>query len=156
MRGDRRYDFRCRHRHDIITGGDKVIPETVSGVVNYRIALHDSLDIVKSEVARLLEPIARKHNVKVEGFGRESGAERRDGGSDNQEATSPFGSLYPNSLNDLSRSPIALTDIQTPSGTSSAVPSAKSSKTPRDLRARKSFPLVSLCKTIQIPSNTGT
>lgn len=101
---------------DIIKGGDKVnsLLETVSTVVNYRIAPHDSLDIVKSKVARLLEPIARKHNVKVEYFGRESGAERRDEGSDNQAATSPFGTLYPNSLNDLSPSPIAPTDIQNP------------------------------------------
>lgn len=99
---------------DIIKGGDKVnaLPETVSATVNYRIAPHDSLDIVKSKIGNILEPIARKHNVKVEGFGGKSSI--RNEASVKGEAEPSFGTLYLNSLNDLSPSPISPTNIRNP------------------------------------------
>ena len=111
-----RYSMQTSQAVDIIKGGDKVnaLPETVFAIVNYRIAPHDSLAIVKSKIANLLEPVARKHNVKVQGFGNKSSGERRNEGSDNEEAKSSFGTLYLNSLNDLSPSPISPTDIQNP------------------------------------------
>lgn len=101
---------------DIIKGGDKMnaLPETVSATVNYRIAPQDSIDIVKSKIATLLEPVAREYNVKVEGFGSRNSAKRRNEASDEEDAKPRFGTLYLNNLNDLSPSPIFSTDIQNP------------------------------------------
>ena len=116
-RGPRiRFSMQTSQAVDIVKGGDKVnaLPETVSATINYRIAPHDSLDIVKSKIANLLEPIARKHNVKVEGFGGKSSAESRNESSSEEEPKPSFGTLYLNSLNDLSPSPISPTDIQNP------------------------------------------
>lgn len=111
-----RFSMQTSQAVDIIKGGDKVnaLPETVSAIVNYRIAPHDSLDIVKRKIADLLEPIARKHNVNVESFGSKGSAERRNEGSNSEEEKSSLGTLYLSSLNDLSPSPISPTDIQNP------------------------------------------
>lgn len=109
-----RFSMQTSQAVDIIKGGDKVnaLPETVSATVNYRIAPHDSLDIVKSKIGNILEPIARKHNVKVEGFGGKSSI--RNEASVKGEAEPSFGTLYLNSLNDLSPSPISPTNIRNP------------------------------------------
>src|SRR5438045_5595447 len=63
--------FKTSQAVDIIKGGDKTnqLPESVTAVVNYRIAHHDSLDKVKKHVAQLLSPIAHKHGLAVKGFG---------------------------------------------------------------------------------------
>ena len=90
------------------------LPETVSAIVNYHIAPQDSLDIVKHKIENLLEPIARQHNVKVEGFASDRRSENKDKADDKNDASSSFGTLYLNSLQDLSPSPISPTDIQNP------------------------------------------
>ena len=111
-----RFSMQTSQAVDIIKGGDKVnaLPETVSATVNYRIAPQDSLDIVKNKIATLLEPIARQHNVKLEGFGSDRGSENENKAGDMEDASSSFGTLYLNSLQDLSPSPISPTDIQNP------------------------------------------
>ena len=116
-RGPRiRFSMQTSQAVDIIKGGDKAnaLPETVSAIVNYRIAPQDSLDIVKHKIASLLEPIARQLNVKVEGFGSGLGLRNKSTAGDKKDASSLFGTLYLNSLNDLSPSPISPTDIQNP------------------------------------------
>ncbi|KAL9065818.1 MAG: hypothetical protein Q9161_007983 [Pseudevernia consocians] len=67
-----RFSLQTSQAVDIIKGGDKVnaLAETVSATVHYRIAFQDSLDIVKNKITHLLEPIGRKHKIKVEGFGK--------------------------------------------------------------------------------------
>ena len=114
-----RFSMQTSQAVDVIKGGDKVnaLPETVSATVNYRIAPQDSLNIVKHRIANLLEPIARKHNIKVESFGSDRGSENQNKGGDKKDVSSSFGTLYLNSLNDLnelSPSPISPTDIQNP------------------------------------------
>lgn len=111
-----RFSMETSQAVDIIKGGDKVnaLPETVSATVNYRIAPQDSLDIVKGKIATLLEPIARKHNVKVKGFASDRGSDNKNKAGDKNDANSSFGTLYLNSLQDLSPSPISPTDIQNP------------------------------------------
>lgn len=111
-----RFSMQTSQAVDIIRGGDKVnaLPETVSATVNYRIAPHESLDFVKSKISDLVEPIARKHNVKVEGFGGTRSGERQNAASDNEEAGPSFGTLYLYNLQDLSPSPISPTDLQNP------------------------------------------
>ena len=86
------------------------LAETVSATVNYRIAAPDSLDIVKNKITHLLEPIGRKHKIKVEGFGSDGSSEDKSKASDKTS----FGTLYLNNLNDFSPSPISPTDIQNP------------------------------------------
>ncbi len=111
-----RFSMQTSQAVDIIKGGDKVnaLPETVTAIINYRIAPQDSLKIVKDKITDLLEPIARKHNIKVEGFGSGKSSEDKTKASDNKDISSSFGTLYLNSLNDLSPSPISPTDIQNP------------------------------------------
>ena len=111
-----RFSMQTSQAVDIIRGGDKVnaLPETVLATVNYRIAPQDSLDIVKTKIANLLEPIAHRHNVKIEGFGSDGGSENMKNAGDKKDASSSFGTLYLDSLQDLSPSPISPTDIQNP------------------------------------------
>ncbi len=109
-----RFSMQTSQAVDIIKGGDKVnaLPETVTATVNYRIAPQDSLKIIKDKITHLLEPIARKHNIKVEGFGSNRSSEDMTKASDKKDISSSFGTLYLNSLNDLSPSPISPTNIQ--------------------------------------------
>jgi len=94
---------------DIIRGGSKVnaLPETVTATVNYRIAPHDSLDIVKDHIRRLSELVVRKRNLELVDW--------------NGTNTSPLdaakessGKLTLASVNDLCPAPISLTDIADP------------------------------------------
>jgi Gly-Xaa carboxypeptidase len=95
-----RYLIQTSQAVDIIKGGDKTnqLPESVTAVVNYRIAPHDSLDKVKEDIAQLLSPIAHKHGLAVKGFGFD-------------EKETEFGTLLLSSKDDLQPSPISPTDI---------------------------------------------
>ena len=92
--------FKTSQAVDIIKGGDKTnqLPESVTAVVNYRIAHHDSLDKVKKHVAQLLSPIAHKHGLAVKGFGFD-------------ETKTESGTLLLSSKDDLQPSPISSTNI---------------------------------------------
>jgi Gly-Xaa carboxypeptidase len=93
-----RYLFQTSQAVDIIKGGSKTnqLPESITAVVNYRVAPHDSLDKVKKHIAQLLSPIAHKHKLAVKGFG-----------FDEKETES--GSLLLSSKDDLQPSPISPT-----------------------------------------------
>ena len=110
-----RFSMQTSQAVDIIRGGDKVnaLPETVSAIVNYRIAPHDSLDIIKKNVTKYLEPIARKHDIKLQGFGNVEARNSKDKlGRDELDSTEKSkGTLYLKSLNDLSPSPISPTNV---------------------------------------------
>ncbi|OCK83285.1 vacuolar carboxypeptidase Cps1 [Lepidopterella palustris CBS 459.81] len=88
---------------DVINGGDKTnqLPESVTAVVNYRIAPHDTLNDVKASIAKLLKPIAHKYQLSVRGFGLYDNA-------------TGLGVLELDSRDDLSPSPISPTDPSNP------------------------------------------
>jgi Gly-Xaa carboxypeptidase len=97
---DVRYSIQTSQAVDIINGGKKAnqLPESVTALVNYRIAPHDSLDKVKREVAQLLSPIAHKYGLAVKGFGFD-------------EKETKHGTLLLSSKGDLHPAPISPTNI---------------------------------------------
>lgn len=102
-----RFSMQTSQAVDIVRGGDKVnaLPETVTATVNYRIAPHNSLKMVKNQITDLLGPIAHKHGLKLQYFGQNH--------SDDHSATDvtkySTGTLFLYSLNDLPPSPISPT-----------------------------------------------
>jgi Gly-Xaa carboxypeptidase len=104
-----RYSMQTSQAVDIIRGGNKVnaLPETVTATVNYRIAPHDSLDIIKTHIRLLAEPIVRKHNLELVDF---------DGSNTSapDASRSSSGTLTLRSVNDLRPAPISPTDIADP------------------------------------------
>ena len=109
-----RFSMQTSQAVDIIRGGDKVnaLPQTISATVNYRIAPHDSLDIVKSKITTLLRPIAQKHNIEVQPFATGNDSQPTTNLISSKPQDSWQGTLYLKSLNDLSPSPISPTDLQ--------------------------------------------
>lgn len=99
-----RWSMQTSQAVDIIRGGDKVnaLPEITMAKVNYRIAPHESVLIVKRRIAKLLAPIAKKHDILFRSF-----PELHFDRSSPNEAT--VGSLSLSSANDLSPSPITPT-----------------------------------------------
>lgn len=100
-----RFSMQTSQAVDIVRGGDKVnaLPETVTTTVNYRIASHDSLKLVKDQIADLLGPIAHKHGLKLQHFGQNHSDEHP--ATDAAKSSTATLSLY--SLNELSPSPIS-------------------------------------------------
>lgn len=100
-----RWSMQTSQAVDIIRGGDKVnaLPETITATVNYRIAPHESLHIVKRRIAKFLAPVAQKHNISFRNFPE---LDFDDGSS---SAKTTVGSLSLSSVNDLSPSPITPT-----------------------------------------------
>lgn len=68
--GSVRFSMQTSQAVDIIHGGNKVnaLPVSVELTVNYRIAPHDSLVIVKNKIHSLAAPIAHKHNLTLVSF----------------------------------------------------------------------------------------
>jgi Gly-Xaa carboxypeptidase len=107
--GETRYSMQTSQAVVIIRGGNKVnaLPETVVATVNYRIAPHDSLDIVKNHICHLASPLVRKHNLElVDWHGTNTSAPDRSRRSS--------GKLTLHSVNDLVPAPISPTDIADP------------------------------------------
>ena len=100
-----RFSMQTSQAVDIIRGGDKVnaLPETVKAIVNYRIAPHDSLSVVKGRISKLLGKVAHHHGLKLRDF------HHKDELTTNSANTSA-GTLTLRSLNDLPPSPITPTD----------------------------------------------
>ena len=107
--GEIRYSMQTSQAVDIIRGGNKVnaLPETVTATVNYRIAPHDSLDIVKKHILRHAEPVVRKHNLELVDWNGSNtsapDASRKSGGT-----------LTLHSVNELHPAPVSPTDISDP------------------------------------------
>ncbi|KAK4691126.1 Gly-Xaa carboxypeptidase, partial [Lecanoromycetidae sp. Uapishka_2] len=108
-----RFSMQTSQAVDIIRGGDKVnaLPETVSATVNYRIAPHDSLEVVKSNIEKYLEPIALRHNITVSPFDNATTAQST---LEHRSSALSAGALYLDSSNDLPPSPITPTDLSNP------------------------------------------
>jgi Gly-Xaa carboxypeptidase len=107
--GETRYSMQTSQAVDIIRGGNKVnaLPETVTATVNYRIAPHDSLDVVKDHIRRLAEPVARKYNLElVDWHGTNTSAPDR--------SRTSGGKLTLDSVNDLRPAPVSPADIADP------------------------------------------
>ncbi|KAL2782538.1 hypothetical protein BJX66DRAFT_345744 [Aspergillus keveii] len=65
-----RYYFRTSQSVGKISGGLKInaIPELASAMVNLRLAVETSVSAVQAHYEALISPIARKHNMTLEGF----------------------------------------------------------------------------------------
>ncbi|KAJ5769100.1 hypothetical protein N7520_003659 [Penicillium odoratum] len=63
-----RYTLQTSQATDLFHGGVKTnaLPEKISAVVNYRVALHQTADLLRERAVRIITPIAAKHNVSLE------------------------------------------------------------------------------------------
>ena len=102
-----RFSMQTSQAVDVIRGGVKVnaLPETVTTTVNYRVAIHESLEIVKHNIETYLSPIAQKHNLSIIDFATQNTMAEIESGA----YTFP-GTLTLRSYNDLSPSPITPTN----------------------------------------------
>ncbi|KAJ6157562.1 hypothetical protein N7470_005154 [Penicillium chermesinum] len=67
-RGSRiRYTLQTSQAADLISGGVKTnaLPEKISAIVNYRVALHQTPDLVRERAVRIISPIAERHNISI-------------------------------------------------------------------------------------------
>ncbi|KAJ5473020.1 hypothetical protein N7530_007021 [Penicillium desertorum] len=62
-----RYTIQTSQAADLIHGGVKTnaLPEKISAVVNYRVALHQTPDELRERAIRLISPIAESHNLTL-------------------------------------------------------------------------------------------
>ncbi|KAJ5248319.1 hypothetical protein N7524_012279 [Penicillium chrysogenum] len=62
-----RYTVQTSQAADLIHGGVKTnaLPEKISAVVNYRVALHQTPDELRERAIRLIRPIAESHNLTL-------------------------------------------------------------------------------------------
>jgi Gly-Xaa carboxypeptidase len=62
-----RYTLQTSQAADLIRGGVKTnaLPEKISAVVNYRVALHMTPDQLRERAVRIISPIAKSHNVSL-------------------------------------------------------------------------------------------
>ncbi|PVH78384.1 Gly-Xaa carboxypeptidase [Cadophora sp. DSE1049] len=59
---------------DVVQGGEKAnaLPETAHIIVNHRIAVEESVQIVQDYYVHILSPLAKKWNFGLQGFGQEA------------------------------------------------------------------------------------
>jgi Gly-Xaa carboxypeptidase len=62
-----RYTMQTSQAADLIHGGVKVnaLPEKISAVMNYRVALHQTPDELRERAVRIISPIAEQHNLTL-------------------------------------------------------------------------------------------
>lgn len=71
-RGERvRFLYQTSQAADLINGGVKInaLPEKINATVNYRVALHENTDTVRSRAVKIIGPIAKRHNLTFSSFG---------------------------------------------------------------------------------------
>jgi Gly-Xaa carboxypeptidase len=71
-RGSRiRFTYQTSQATDLITGGVKInaLPEKINVTINYRVALHETTDNVKSRAINIVTPIVKKRNLTFTAFG---------------------------------------------------------------------------------------
>ncbi|KAI9696621.1 MAG: hypothetical protein M1820_008070 [Bogoriella megaspora] len=104
-RGDSvRYLMQTSQAVDIIDGGakDNALPESVTALVNYRVAVHQSVSEVERSVTELLYPIAENHALNIND-------------EVDTDESNPASGLFTLSVKDpLSPSPITPTSIEDP------------------------------------------
>ncbi|KAJ9361819.1 hypothetical protein C8Q69DRAFT_7649 [Paecilomyces variotii] len=64
------YTFQTSQAADLFRGGVKTnaLPEKISSVVNYRVALHQTPEVVKERALKIITPIAKKYNLTFTAF----------------------------------------------------------------------------------------
>ncbi|QKX63860.1 uncharacterized protein TRUGW13939_11031 [Talaromyces rugulosus] len=70
-RGERtRFTYQTSQAADLISGGVKInaLPEKINVTVNYRVALHETTDIIKTRAVEIVSPIVKKHNLTLSAF----------------------------------------------------------------------------------------
>ncbi|PWY92878.1 vacuolar carboxypeptidase Cps1 [Aspergillus heteromorphus CBS 117.55] len=70
-RGEKfRFILQTSQAADIISGGIKsnALPEKIKAVVNYRVALHQTPDVVKNRAVKIISPILEKYNISLTAF----------------------------------------------------------------------------------------
>ncbi|PYH94092.1 carboxypeptidase S [Aspergillus ellipticus CBS 707.79] len=70
-RGEKfRFILQTSQAADIIEGGVKsnALPEKIKAVVNYRVALHQTPDVVKNRAVKIITPIVKKYNLSLTAF----------------------------------------------------------------------------------------
>ncbi|KAJ5692335.1 hypothetical protein N7462_001758 [Penicillium macrosclerotiorum] len=62
-----RYTLQTSQAADLIHGGVKTnaLPEKISAIVNYRVALHMTPEQIRERAVRIISPIARAHNISL-------------------------------------------------------------------------------------------
>ena len=108
-----RFSMQTSQAVDVINGGVKVnaLPESVTVMVNYRVAPHESLEIVKNNIETYLSPIAHKHNISIIPFPTQQNTNTNTtAGVDVNAYSSTSGTLTLRTHEALSPSPITPTD----------------------------------------------
>jgi Gly-Xaa carboxypeptidase len=97
-----RFTYQTSQAVDLIKGGVKInaLPEKINATVNYRVALHESPEDVKTRAVKIIKPIVEKYNLTFNAFG--SGNE--GDGSNQLDLIVPGLPLVP--------APISPTDVQ--------------------------------------------
>lgn len=102
-----RYTLQTSQAADLINGGVKTnaLPEKISAVVNYRVALHMTPDQLRARAVRIIRPIAAAHNITlhVDFPGVANTADEFGGSGDRTLTLSPL-------MEALSPAPISPTD----------------------------------------------
>lgn len=89
---------------DMISGGQKInaMPELTKAGVNYRVAGHDSLQLVQNNVAKFAKQVARKYGIKVDAYtGDEAYAayvEKHEGDEDDDDFSAKYDVDYKGTL----------------------------------------------------------
>ncbi|KAJ5885051.1 hypothetical protein N7495_009561 [Penicillium taxi] len=62
-----RYTLQSSQAADLFHGGVKTnaLPEKISATVNYRVALHQTPDLIRDRAFRIITPIAKRHNITL-------------------------------------------------------------------------------------------
>ncbi|KAL4800528.1 hypothetical protein BDV19DRAFT_72114 [Aspergillus venezuelensis] len=104
-----RFNFQSSQAADIFNGGVKsnALPEKITAVVNYRVALHQTPKMVQDRAEKTLGPIVEKFNLTLSGFSdTDNNGVDATGGSSGRLALSVMG-------HSLEPAPVSPTDIDT-------------------------------------------
>ncbi|KIW15751.1 hypothetical protein PV08_05801 [Exophiala spinifera] len=95
---------------DVVRGGDKVnsLPESATVLINHRIAIHDSVDVVKDHYVSLLSPWAERWNFNLNAFGRKM--QHHKDGTTRTDDNNDCGDLTLVAAYELDPSPVSDTD----------------------------------------------
>ena len=102
--GEIRFSMQTSQAVTIIGGGNKVnaLPESVTVNINYRIAPHDSLEVIKANTRKFVEPVVRKYNLEILDFDQ----------SNTTASEVSAGSLRLHSVNNLRPAPISPSSVE--------------------------------------------
>ncbi|PLB52446.1 carboxypeptidase S [Aspergillus steynii IBT 23096] len=115
-RGDKvRFTLQTSQAADLFNGGVKsnALPEKVSALVNYRVALHQTPQTVIDRAIRIVGPIVEKHNLTWSAFP----STNRQLQENDTDSTTPANHLTLSTLSEpLLPAPVSPTDLLSPNG----------------------------------------